>query len=42
MKRLIYKTLQKSLRKHIDWLLSLWAWTNRHLKDLEGQENESK
>lgn len=30
--RLFYKMLQKTLRKCIDWLMSLWLWANRHEK----------
>lgn len=33
--RLIYKLLQKSLRKFIDWLMTLWLWANKHEKAAE-------
>jgi len=38
MKMLIYKTLQKYLRKLIDWLLTIWVRTNEHIKELERQK----
>lgn len=28
----IFKVLQKSLRKLIDWLMTCWLWANRHEK----------
>lgn len=31
----IYKILQVSLRKLIDWLMTLWLWANKHQKAAE-------
>lgn len=31
----IYRILQKSLRKLIDWLMTLWLWANKHEKAAE-------
>lgn len=33
--RLLYRLLQKSLRKCIDWLMTLWLWANKHEKQSE-------
>jgi len=33
--RLLYKVLQKSLRKCIDWLMTFWLWANEHEKAAE-------
>lgn len=30
--RLVYKTIQVSLRKVIDLLMSCWLWANKHEK----------
>lgn len=32
---LIFKVLQKSLRKLIDWLMTAWLWANKHEKAAE-------
>lgn len=31
----IYKILQISLRKLIDWLMTAWLWANKHEKATE-------
>lgn len=31
----IYRILQKSLRKLIDWLMTAWLWANNHEKAAE-------
>lgn len=31
----IYKILQVTLRKLIDWLMTLWLWSNKHHKAAE-------
>ena len=31
----IYKVLQVSLRKLIDWLMTFWLWANKHEKTAE-------
>lgn len=31
----IYKVLQVTLRKLIDWLMTLWLWANKHEKAAE-------
>jgi len=35
MKRLIYKIIQVTLRKAIDWLMTIWLWANRREKRAE-------
>ena len=32
---MIFKILQVSLRKLIDWLMTMWLWTNKHQKAAE-------
>lgn len=34
----IYRTLQRSLRKLIDWLMTAWLWANKHEKAAEGRK----
>lgn len=31
----IYRILQKSLRRLIDWLMTAWLWANKHEKAAE-------
>ncbi len=35
----IYKTLQVSLRKLIDLLMTFWLWANKHQKAVEERKN---
>lgn len=42
MKIRIYMILQKSLRKCIDWLLTLWLWADKHEKSFRNDKNDSK
>lgn len=38
--RLLYKALQMSLRKLIDWLMTLWLWANKREKLAERRDKD--
>lgn len=38
----IYKILQVSLRKLIDWLMTFWLWTSKHEKAAEERKKDGR
>lgn len=39
---MIYRVLQISLRKLIDWLMTAWLWADKHEKSNEERKNGRK
>ena len=37
--RLLYKTLQRILRKCIDWLMTFWLWANKREKQIQERKD---